>query len=545
METKNINMAENVDEEQCDDKSKEVDLEGGEVMNRNKTPEQDYSSSEGETEDEEDNMGTGEKAEALSRLVCCGNKFCEGNKEDRIFTEGQPLAPQGAENHQVRNKEPGESESDDEVSYFESVPERGSEMVMRGDGIEEDEQEREKETKEDLCNSERESMIIEQEEAAVLALCREQKPENPSVVGAAKANLEFPDISVQHLQDLFTEVDSEMYGEKMKDFSGEEHQDAGESFADYPSDFSSCEYVEDGGTHREKKHQSNPLACASDTDSIKEQQPCQERVVTDVMWMGRAEDTEEEGDGYMHSRDVEEDANEFRSLDVADRDKYIVVNVSGDAAVTAIDDGGANGERDSYTSIDDEVQVKKSDEELLDCMRQRDLESNKQLQETRGESGAALSDDYDRVDAAEFNNYWNLDVLATDNLLSEDLFTTEDTDEADTPPSDVTQCCAEDGNSLVQRVDAQTTNPSSQGSLDDRFFFNTEHEPSGIMETGQLGEDEDEEERNWELEQKIIKAFYEFYDDSDGEKEREVYAFYRKTDQSSVLCRSTVSSHSL
>ncbi|XP_061759974.1 uncharacterized protein LOC133554812 isoform X2 [Nerophis ophidion] len=31
---------------------------------------------------------------------------------------------------------------------------------------------------------------------------------------------------------------------KMKDFSGEEHQEAGESYADYPSDFSSCEYVD-------------------------------------------------------------------------------------------------------------------------------------------------------------------------------------------------------------------------------------------------------------------------------------------------------------
>ncbi|XP_061843780.1 uncharacterized protein [Nerophis lumbriciformis] len=31
---------------------------------------------------------------------------------------------------------------------------------------------------------------------------------------------------------------------EMKDFSGEEHQEAGESYADYPSDFSSCEYVE-------------------------------------------------------------------------------------------------------------------------------------------------------------------------------------------------------------------------------------------------------------------------------------------------------------
>ncbi|XP_034392767.1 deoxyribonuclease I-like 1-like isoform X2 [Cyclopterus lumpus] len=532
METKDINMAKRVDEEQCDDTSEEEDFEGGKVMNRDKTPEQDYSSSEGETEEigsgedeeaEEDNMRTGEKSEDLSRLDRCGNEFCEGNKEDRIFTEGQPLDPQGAEHPQVRNKEQGESESDEEVSYFERVPERGIEMMIRGDGIEEDEQERKKETKENLCDSEREGMKIKQEETAVLALCCEQKLENPSVDGPAKANLEFPEISVQHLQDLFTEVDSEKYGEKMKDFSGEEHQDAGESFADYPSDFSSCEYVEDGGTNQEKNHQSIALACPSDNDSIKKQETCQERAVTDVMWMGRAEDTDEEGGGYLYSRDLEVDSNEFRSLDVADREKDIVENVSGDAAVTAVDEGGATGESDSYTSSDDEVQVKRSDEELLDCMRLQDLESSKQLEETHGESGAAFSDDYNRVDPADFNNYWNLDVSTTDSLLSEDLLTTEDTDEADTPPSDVTQHCAEDGNSysVVQRGDAKTTNRSNQGSLDDSFFFNTEHEASGIMETGQLGEDEYEEERNWEQEQKRIKAFYEFYDDSDGENKRE------------------------
>ncbi|XP_054465253.1 uncharacterized protein LOC129099863 isoform X2 [Anoplopoma fimbria] len=530
METKDINTAENVDEEQCHDESEDEDFEGVGVMNRDKTTQEDYTSSDGETEelssgedeeDEEDDMGTGEKPGDLLRSVHCSDEFCDVNKEDKVFTEGQPLAPEGAENPQVRNKEQGESESDEEVSYFERVPERGSEMMIRGDGIEEDEQEREKEKEEDLCDSEHEGMKIEQEED-VLAPCCEQELENPCGHGQAKADLEFPEISVQNLQDLIAEVDSEKYGEKIKDFSGEEHQDAGESFADYPSDFSSCEYVEDGGKIQKKDHQSKALASTSNSGSIAKQKTCLESAVTDAMWMGRAEDTDEEGDGYLYSKDLEFDANEFRSLDVANGEKEIV-SISADAAVTGVDDGGATGESDSYNSSDDEVQEKRSDEELFDRMSLQDLESNKHLEETLSGSSAAFSDYYNRVDPAGFNIHWNLDVLTADTLLSEDLLTTEDTNEVETPLSDVTQRPAEDGNSysVVQRGDAKTTIPSNQGSLDDSFFFNTEPEPSGIMETGQLGNDEYKDDSNWEQEQERIKAFYEFYDDSDGENERE------------------------
>ncbi|XP_031700143.1 midasin isoform X2 [Anarrhichthys ocellatus] len=512
METKNIYMAENVDEEQCDDKSEE-DFEGVGVMNRDKTLE-DYTSSEEETEekgsgedeeeeeDEEDDIGPGEEPGDLLRSVRCDDDFCDGNKEDRIFTEGQPLAPEAAGNPQVRNEEQGESESDEEMSYFERVPERGSEMMVRGDGIEEDEREKEKEKEEDSRDSECEGREIEQEEA-VLALCCEQKLEDPCGDGPAKANLEFPEISVKNLPDLIAEVDSEKYGEKMKDFSGEEHQDAGESFADYPSDFSSCEYVEDGGKNQEKDYQSKASACASDSDSITKQNTCLEGAVTDVMRMGRAEDTGEEGDGYLYSRNLEVDANEFRSLDVANGEKDFVEKVSGDAAVTGVDDGGETGESDSYTSSDDEFQEKRSDVELM-CPQD-----------------AASSDYYNRVDPADFHIHWNLDVLTADTRLSEDLLTAEDTDEVDALLSDVTQHPAEDGNSYSVVQSAKTTNPSNQGSLDDSFFFNTEPEASGIMETGQLGDDEDEEERDWEKEQQRIKAFYEFYDDSDGENESE------------------------
>lgn len=521
METKDIHTAESVDKEQSDEEG----FQDVGVVSVDETPGDDYTSSDGDSEqegsvsgddeeDEEEDMGRGEKpGDLLMSVHCGGGGLCDGDKEDRIFAEGQPLAPEGAENPQVRNEEQGESESDEEVSYFERVPGRGSEMLIKGGGFEEDEQEGEEEKQED-SDSECEGMKIEQEEDA-LALCFEE--EDPHRDGPAKASVEFPEISVQNLQDLVAEVDSEEYAEKMKDFSGEEHQEAGESIADYPSDFSSCEYVEDGGKNQESGRQ-----------SVAKQDTCLERAATDVTWMERAEeDTDEEGDEYLHSIELEVDADRFRSLDVAAGGKEIVEHVLGDAGC---DDGSDTGESDSYSSSDDEFQVRRSDKELVDDMRLQDLGNNKHPEESEldGRYTAVFarwstSDEYSRADPADFNINWNLDVLTSDTLLSEDLLTTEDANKAETLPSHAPQRPAEDINtySVVQREDAKTTSASNQGSLDDSFFFNAELEASGATELGQLGDDEYEDERNWEQEQERIRAFYRFYDDSDGENGRE------------------------
>ncbi|TMS16926.1 hypothetical protein E3U43_014219 [Larimichthys crocea] len=465
-----------------------------------KTPaeeEEDYTSSGGESEeegsasgedeeDEEEDLGTGEESGELLMSVHCGGGFCDGTKEDRIFAEGQPLAPEGAESCQVKNEEQGDRERDEETTGLKRMRKK-----MK------------KKRQEDSSDSECEDMKIEQE----------SEIENPCRDGTTKASLEFPEISVQNLQDLIAEVDSEECAEKMKDFSGEEHQEAGESFADYPSDFSSYEDVEDGGKNKKSDHQSTA-----------KQDAWLERAVTDITWMRRDEETAEEGDEYLYSIDLEVDADKFRGLDVAteekDREKTEFVKAGlAYAVVTGSDDGEETSESDSYSSDDDdEVQVKRSDEELVENMCQQDLESNKQLEGLHGGSSAAFalwstSDDYNRAD---FNINWN-------NLLSEDLLTTEDTDRAETLLSDLTLRPAEAVNtcSMVQRGDATNTSPSNQGSLDDSFFFNIEPEASGSSELGQLGDDEYEDERNWEQEKERIKAFYEFYDDSEGENDRE------------------------
>ncbi|XP_019944563.2 uncharacterized protein [Paralichthys olivaceus] len=467
------------------------------------TPEEDYTSSDGDCEhdcfvsgENEEDMGTGDKPGDLLMSVCCSGEF--GHEEDRISAEGFPSAPQDAAIPQVRKVEQGDNESDEEVSYFKRLPESGNEMMTKGDEIKQDERESEGAKQESDCESE--SMRVTQEENV----------ESPNRSETATATLEFQDISVQNLQGLIAEADGEEYAEKMKEFSGEEHEEAGESFADYPSDFSSCEYVEDGVKRLESNSQSSASSRTSNTCSNAKQNVRVEGAVTDITWMGTEEDTDEQGGRYLCRRDLEMDADVFRSYDVAVRRKTETV-------------GNVSGESESYSSSDDEVQVMRREEEL---------ENDNKLEDTLlySQSGAAfsrwgISDDHhilnNEAEPADLSMNWDFEVSKTASVLSEDLSTAEDTDKAETALSHASQRPADDINtcSLIQREEGKSTSPSYQGSLDDSFFFNTEVQAQGITELGQLGDDENDEERSWEQER--IKAFFRFYNDSEGEDERE------------------------
>ncbi|XP_053281087.1 uncharacterized protein si:dkey-183p4.10 isoform X1 [Pleuronectes platessa] len=501
--------SQSVDEVQLEDKE---DFQGVRCP-----PEEDYTSSDGDCEpegsvsgeDEEEDEGTGDNPGDSLMSVCCSEEF--GHEEDRIFAEGLPLAPLGAENPQVRKVEQGDNESDEEVSYFERVPERGNEMMTKGDEIKHDERESEGAKQGSDCESG--SMRVKQEENV----------ESPYRGELATAAVEFPDISGQNLQDLIAEVDGGGNVEKMEDFSGEEHEEAGEGFADYPSDFSSCEYVEDAVKQVESNSQESASPHTSDRGSNANREVCVEGAVVDITWMGTEEDTDEQGARYLCRRDLEMDADVFGSHDVADRGE----------TETAGNVSDETDESESYSSSDDEeVQVNSRDEELLDIRCLRDLQNDKKLEDTplyRASSTAfsrwSTSDDHhitnNRAEPADFSMGWDFDVSKTASILSEDLSTAEDTDETETALSHVSQRPAEDINtsSVEQREESKSTSPSYQGSLDDSFFFNTEDQASGINELGQLGDDEDEEDKSWEEER--IKAFFRFYNDSEGEDERE------------------------
>lgn len=521
MEAKDISTAENVDDDELSD---EASYQGVEVISADETQEEDYTSSDGdsvqedyvpgEDDDEEEGMRAGEESGELLMVVRCDTEFCNGNKEDKVFAEGQPLAPEGDENPQVRNQEQGDSESEEELSYFGRVPEHDSGMRMKGDGTEEDVLEREPEKQDDSSDSDSEATKSEGERN-VLTLCFEQEAGNPPWEGSAKASLEHPDagLSVQSLQDSVAKVNSEEYRsiEKIKDFSGEEHQEAGESFADYPSDFSSCEYVEDGGKTQESYHQ---LAAKQDV--------CPGRAEADLRRMQMEKDSDEE---YLFNIGLDVAADMLSGLDVGSGDKDkgkigLMEQMWGGAAVR----GCEKSESDSYSSSDDEAHRSRSDEELCATVCPQDLEKNKQLEELHRGSSALFSmwstcDEYCRADPAEGNKHCSPNLSAAQPHLSDDLFDTEEVDMGETLPS-IGSLCHAAGVSPYSMTQKWDTDPSNQGSLDDSFFFKTELEASGITDLGELGDDE-YEERNWEQEQERIRAFYEFYDESDEQNEKE------------------------
>lgn len=479
-ETVALDTDENVDMEHSGAQTQEEELQGAGAMSVF-YPGSDDSDREGSVsgeeedrvDDDDDDVGPG------GFSMSAHYQFCDKNKEDMIFAEGQPLAPVGPEHPEFRNKE--QSESDDEVFYFGRVPKCGSEMVIKGDGTEEDKGERGEQKQEDSSDSEREGMKSEPEED-VASHCFDERAGGCHRDGPNNACLDFPEISEENLQDLIAEVETE---QSVKDFCGEEHQEAGETFADYPSDLSSCEYVEKEEKHSSIYHQSNGPPDTSQNTHL-------EGSVTEISWMGRAED--EEGGTCLYSRDSKTATERWMNLGGKE-----VTEELGGAAATSCDDGKDTDESDTHSSSEDEVQVRRGG-------------NNKDLENSRYHSGSsAASSSWSLSGDHPARTSWSLCSSWTVSPQS-DLFATDDTDETELASSDVTRHYGAEMNSYSAVESAQ---PWKQGSLDDSFFFNTEPEAFEITEMGQLGDDTYEEERNWEQEQERIKAFYRFYDNSD------------------------------
>lgn len=423
-----INTAENIEEEAPD----EVGFQDEVIVSTGKPQEEYYTSSgEDSAQEGEDGEGGGEEMKSVKQLMWAhsGEGCHHGSKGYRVrpSEERRPLAPEGDENTRVRNEEQGESESD-EMSYFQRLHDYES---IEGDqqepdseseapkSEEEEEEEEQDDDYDDESNYEREANVL---------ACFGWEDENPrwdNPVG------DFPELMVQ--QDLIAEDDYGKSVEKIKDFSGEEHQDAGESFAEYPSDLSSCESIEDG----EKDEENNGQRTG------------------DQATMQRVTDSETL---LVGSRGTEQGKAE------------LVETMSGDRAELKLETS------DSYSSSDDETQTT-SDEEPN--VTSKDLGNKSQLEEHHSGSRICAREDPEM------------------GLFSDDLLVS---DKEEYP--DMTLHPAEDVR-------------MSSGSLDDRFFFSTEYPDSQISEAGELGDDEYEDKNNWEQEQERIRAFYEFYDDSD------------------------------
>lgn len=408
----------NAEEEASD----EAGFQGEVVVSTGKSQEECYTSS-GEDSAQEGEEG-GEEMKLVKQLMwdLNGEGDRHGSKGDRPSVERQPLAPEGGENTRVRNKEQGENESD-EMSYFQRVPEHGSKTERTEDNQQEPDPESKalnsEEEEEEDYDDERND---DEEEEELLTLCFEQEDKPPHWDNPGGDILDFSELIVEHLQDLIAEVDDGESVEKMKEFSGEEHQDAGESFAEYPSDFSSCEYIEAG----EKDEESNGQ-CTGD----------------------RAKRVSDSEALFVGSRETEQGESE------------LVETMSGDTAEKRYETS------DSSTSSDDETQTTSDEEPDLTS---KDFESKIRLEERH--SGSRMSAD------------------PGTSLFSDDLL-------------------------VADKEEFPGVTPAEGVRMFPGSVFTTEHQDSQISELGDLGGDEYEEKTNWEQEQERIKAFYDFYTDSD------------------------------
>ncbi|XP_029912317.1 dentin sialophosphoprotein isoform X2 [Myripristis murdjan] len=622
LDTSDTNMTENDDKQDTDSTSDKEDFTStmDSVMNMEKTPEEHSESSDGgseqessvsaddeEVEEEEDDMETGEKTQDWLMSVRCGEEFWEGNKEDRIFAQGQPLAPESTEKPQVRNEEQGESESDEDVSYFGRFPERGSGTILQGDGTEKGEQWGDEERVEESSDTDCEGMKIEKDggkEGDLFTQRLSLENEDPHRDEAVTGIFELPEISVRNLQDLIADDDDgEDLVDKMKDFSGDEHQEAGESFADYPSDFSSGEFMEDGGKNLQSKSELNALPCISDSDSATKQSTYLDRGVADITWMRDGTDSDEREDQVLDTGWTGRDADmKMMDLNLAagERDNGRQTEIDTHAAVRRCDDGDETAEpmcleandhpsavedeeqneakksmssfsqykytsegdtclrqpqfdSDSYSSSDDDIHMRGRGGEYTDVYQQ---DPENPLQDAQVFSRPNISDEQaisnysSRADPVAFSISWDTDESKLGAFLSEHLLlNTEDTDKDETLPSDVSLITAQgasiDIHSVVQHGDVTAVHTSNQGSVDDSFFFNTDYEGLRSTEPGEFGDDEYEEERNWEQEQERINAFYKFYNDSeeeDGKEEREIKVQFCTNPLSQVIHYDTDSS---
>ncbi|XP_015823189.3 protein starmaker [Nothobranchius furzeri] len=462
----------NAHQEQTSDES-----DGENFMSQ--TPAGDYTSSGEEHsssgEDEEMDEGTSEEPGDLSP-GCSRENFQDDKKEYTFFSEGEPMVAEGANDPNVRYKVQDGAEGDKEVSYLGRIPEGKDETVTKSA------EEREREE-----DSETEGMKNEQEENV-----HQLESKTSNEIKPGEDSLAFSSLSLQNLQDLITDVNGEEYVDKMTDFMEDEHQEAGESFADYPSDFSSGEYTR----AEENKEENKPGAFPG-----MEKEACMEGAVMVTPWTLRAQDTEK-NEGFLYSRDLEMNADEMTSLDEATGD---------------LDESNSNS--------DEEEELPRRSSEFSDDVENHKKQENMQLHDYSSVEFSRWSNSGDpngnhKGDLADFIKS-ELDALETDNLPSEYLFITDDSDETEDPPSGVNQHPAEHVNhySVVQRKEAKTTS-YNQGSIDDSFFFNSELDTPEVPEVRQPTDEEYEERRNIEQMQKRIEAFKRFYD-SDDENRRE------------------------
>ncbi|XP_045552420.1 FK506-binding protein 5 isoform X2 [Salmo salar] len=574
------------EEEEEEEEGKEEGKEEEEEEGKEEEEEEEEGKEE-EEEGEEEEMDSGEEEDTgIENIGSPGVRsvvvhYDEENIEN--ITTGQPFAQEERENPNIRNIEQGAYENSD-VSYFESVTEDDTMKITAdiSEGIEEEEKPTAEENQEKSSDSDLEvltSSITENQreegkkEVNLLSPHfpqENEEEEEQDEHGAPEIVSDCPDpAATQNLQSLMVNTFVEHpLEEKIKDFLGDDHQEAGESFADYPSDFSPSEYDKDGGKGRERNKNGSTLSSPSEGHLKIDQNVYPEREITeqkDSHVQGEEDEKEDAIPAISLSVEGKQDFADCAmcniNIDISmGKGKIIEDNLEADCSSDSSSDSSSDGSSDGSSEDEKDEDPEKHNEEHPALPRyqgipQRDCgsdvsplpdwEGGEENSSKQSVADLHLSDTISDVptftlhseagpSTAEVTRF-NRGKRSTGNMSSSDSednfpgeFCTLETelrkDKGETciwgKEEYLPEIPPELERTLENHLHTNISWDTGDNNVDrSGFIVNYKYEGSGItVGEEQFADDEEEEERSWKQERVRIEAFYKFYNDEE-EKE--------------------------
>ncbi|XP_038866158.1 uncharacterized protein LOC120060809 isoform X1 [Salvelinus namaycush] len=464
---------------------------------------------------------------------------------EKIVTTGQPFAEQESENREVRNAEQGAYENSG-VRCFVGVTEDVTMEITAGN-CEEEERQTAEENQEESSDSDPEVLTSSitknqrKEGNKVANLLSQQtvpqeneEEEEQDEDGAPEVVYDCPDpAATQNVQALMinTFVEHPLQ-KKIKEFQWDDHQEADERFADYPSVCSPCKYKKDGGKL------SSPLEGIWNTEEN-----------VDV--------TEEVTAAISPRGEGEQDCAMFNTnIDTSTR-KSIGYHLEPQS-----DSNGSSG-----SSSEDEEEQQKYNEEHPAQPRYQGLPRTDRGSEDpplQVQWGGGEEDSSKQSVAADLHLSETISDVPTFTLHSEArrcraaITISRGTGNMSSSDSEESFPGALWTSEAEQREDKRETwlwGEAGPGTLEEEHLCKVQlelagrlkshihtdiswdtgennverggliqdyqYDASGITESGELADEEDDEEddRSWEQEKERIKAFYKFYNDDEEEGE--------------------------
>ncbi|XP_064812306.1 uncharacterized protein si:dkey-183p4.10 isoform X2 [Oncorhynchus masou masou] len=467
---------------------------------------------------------------------------------EKIVTTGQPFAEQDSENREVGNAEQGAYENSD-VRCFVGVTEDVT-MEITADICEEEERQTSEENQEESSDSDLEVLTS--------SITKNQRKEGNKVVnflsqqtvpqeneeedeqeedGAQEVVYDWPEpAATQNVQALMVNAFVEHpLLKKIKEFQSDDHQEADERFADYPSVCSPCKDKKDGGKL------SSPLEGIWNTE---EKVDIMEEVTASIS--PRVEGEQDLVDCAMFNTNI--DTGMRKSI--------------GYHLEPQSDSNSSSG-----SSSEDEEEQQKYKEEHQALPRYQGLPRRDRRSEDsplQVQWGGGEEDGSKQSVAADLHLSETISDVPTFTLHSEArrgrAAITIPSGTGNMSPSDSEESLpgALWTSQAEQREDKRETwlwGEAGPGALEEEhlckvqlelagrlkshihtdiswdtgknnvkrggLIHDYQHDASGITESGELADEEDDEEdnRSWEQEKERIKAFYKFYNDEEEEWE--------------------------